>query len=88
MESLIDKPIRPMAPTNPIKPKFACPIVKPMNAKPVHHIATLKINPACLKELRAPTNAIIMRTKNRIAEEKIFDCDLPLASASPPTFRR
>ena len=76
-----------MAPTNPIKPKFACPIVKPINAKPVHQIATLKIKPACLKEFSAATNATTIRTKNRIADEKIFDCDLPLASTSPPASR-
>ena len=79
--------MRPMAPTNPIKPKFACPIVKPKNAKPVHQIATLRIRPACLKEFNAATKAMTMRTKKRITEEKIFDCDSALASASPPTSR-
>ena len=64
-----------MAPTKPINPKFACPRVKPKNARPVHQIATLRIKPACLKEFNAETSAITIRTKNRITEEKIFDCD-------------
>ena len=73
MESLMERPANPMAPTSPIKPKLACPIVKPRNAKPVHQIATLKIKIACRKEFKAETKAIIIRTKNKIADEKIFD---------------
>ena len=73
MESLMERPANPMAPTSPIKPKLACPIVKPRNAKPVHQIATLKIKIACRKEFKAETKAIIISTKNKIADEKIFD---------------
>ena len=81
----MESPANPIAPTKPINPKLAWPKVRPRNAKPVHHRATLKIKPACLNEFNAETRATIIRTKNKIAEEKIFDCDLPLASASPPT---
>ena len=73
IESLIERPANPMAPTSPIKPKLACPIVKPRNAKPVHQIATLKIKIACRNEFKAETKAIIISTKNKIADEKIFD---------------
>ena len=73
IESLMERPANPMAPTSPINPKLACPIVKPRNAKPVHQIATLKIKIACLNEFKAETKAIIISTKNKIADEKIFD---------------
>ena len=64
----MDNPARPMAPTKPINPKLACPIVNPKNANPVHQRATLKIKPVCLKEFNAATNAIIIKTKNKMAD--------------------
>ena len=73
MESFIDKPASPMAPTKPINPKLAWPIVKPKNAKPVHQKATLRIKPACLNEFKAATNAIIINIKNKMADENILD---------------
>ena len=69
----MDRPASPMAPTNPINPKLAWPIVRPKNASPVHQKATLKINPACLNEFKAATNAIIIKTKNKMADEKMLD---------------
>ena len=51
----------------------------------MHQNATLKIKPACLNEFSAATNAIIIKIKNKIADENILDWDCPRASASPPT---
>ena len=68
--SLMDKPIKPTAPTKPINPKFVLPTKSPKNASPVHKIATLKIIPASLKELSAEINAITIKTKKIVAEEK------------------
>ena len=73
MDSLIERPASPIAPTKPINPKLAWPIVRPKNAKPVHQNATLQINPACLNEFSAATNATMIRTRNKIADEKILD---------------
>ena len=72
MESLIDRPANPMAPTNPINPKLAWPIVRPKNASPVHQKATLKINPACLNEFKAATNAIIIKIKKISQIKKVL----------------
>ncbi len=73
MESLIERPANPIAPTKPINPKFACPNVNPKNAKPVHQKATLSIRAACLNEFSAETKATTIRTKNKIADENIRD---------------
>ena len=73
IESFIERPASPIAPTKPIKPKLAWPIVRPKNANPVHQNATLKIKPACLNEFSAATNATMIRTRNKIAYEKILD---------------
>ena len=81
--SLMDNPIKPTAPTKPINPKFALPTKSPKNASPVHKIATLKIIPASLKELSAEINAITIKTKKIVAEEKSWAWDSDLDSASP-----
>ncbi len=56
-----------------MKPKLACPIVRPTKAKPTHKIATLKINPACLNEFNAATKDTIIKIINKKAVENKLD---------------
>ena len=71
IESFIDNPIRPTAPTKLINPKFACPITSPINANPKHMIATLNISIVSRKEFNAEIKAMPIKIKNIVADENI-----------------
>ena len=56
IESLIDSPIKPMAPIVAMKPKFCCPIINPMKERPIERIATERINTVSYTHLTLPTS--------------------------------
>ena len=60
IESLIESPIKPMAPIVAMKPKFCCPIINPMKERPIERIATERINKVSLKEFNAKTSPIVI----------------------------
>ena len=61
IESLIESPIKPMAPIVAMKPKFCCPIINPMKERPIERIATERINKVSLKEFNAKTSPIVIK---------------------------
>ena len=85
IESFIDNPIRPTAPTKLINPKFACPITSPINANPKHMIATLNISIVSRKEFNAEIKAMPIKIKKIVADENIWLLDSDLSAASPET---
>ena len=60
IESLIESPIKPMAPIVAMKPKFCCPIINPIKERPIERIATERINKVSLKEFNAKTSPIVI----------------------------
>ena len=60
IESLIESPIKPMAPIVAMKPKFCCPISNPIKERPIERIATERINKVSLKEFNAKTSPIVI----------------------------